>query len=124
MCKMELTDAVERLYDCLCDVYVNSEATDNDSIIIKHKRVKMYEALKCRISYKNGSRKLLTTKQTKIEGKVSQSIKLFVSPEYDIKPGSEIIVFKDNKKLKFKHSGISSIYKSHQEIILEYISEA
>lgn len=124
MCKMDLKNTVESFYDCLCDVYVNKEKIDDNSFITKHTRVRIFEKLKCRLSYKNGSRKLLTTNQTAIEGKASQSIKLFISPDYEINSGSEIIVFKNNKELKFKHSGISSIYNSHQEIILEYVGEA
>lgn len=124
MCEMELKKDIEGLYDCVCDIYFNEEKLDDSGLIIGHEKIKAFENINCRLSYKNGTRKLLTAEQTNIEGKISQSIKLFLSNDLDIKAGSEIVVFKNNKELKFKHSGISSIYSNHQEIVLSVNSEA
>lgn len=50
--------------------------------------------------------------------KTNQTIELFLSPEYQIPFGSEIIVEQDNKTDLFYHSGIANRYPGHQQIEL------
>ncbi|MFL8797998.1 hypothetical protein Q3228_19010, partial [Clostridioides difficile] len=56
------------------------------------------------------------------EGKVAkleQTIKLFISPDVEIKSGSKLII---NDK-EYVRSGESAIYPNHQEIILELLED-
>lgn len=124
MRKMELREKIEELYDCLCDVYENETVKDDEGLISGKKRTLKYEKIKCRVSYKNGTRKLLSVSQSKIEGKSSQGVKLFVSPEYDIKAGSLIVLYKEDREFKYKHSGEAALYDTHREIVMERSEEA
>lgn len=123
MCEMELEKAICVLFDCYCDVYYNEEVI-KDGLITGHKRKKVFEEIKCRISYKNGTRKLLSTKQTTKLAEASQGVKLFLPKDIEIKEGSEIVVFKKGKELKFKYSGIEACYDGHKEIVVERMIEA
>lgn len=123
MCEMELEKAINGLYDCYCDVYYNEEVK-KDGFITGHKRKRVFEKIKCRISYKNGTRKLLSTKQTTKLAEASQGVKLFLPRNIEIKEGSEIVVFKNDKELKFKYSGMEACYDGHKEIVVERMIEA
>ncbi|HBF5228480.1 TPA: hypothetical protein KSJ92_004019, partial [Clostridioides difficile] len=51
--------------------------------------------------------------------KLEQTIKLFISPDIEIKAGSKLII---NDK-EYVRSGESAIYSNHQEIILELFKD-
>ncbi|HBG7860105.1 TPA: hypothetical protein KRF17_003499, partial [Clostridioides difficile] len=51
--------------------------------------------------------------------KLEQTIKLFISPDIEIKAGSKLII---NDK-EYVRSGESVIYPNHQEIILELLED-
>ncbi|HBG8562141.1 TPA: hypothetical protein KRH50_003618, partial [Clostridioides difficile] len=51
--------------------------------------------------------------------KLEQTIKLFISPDIEIKAGSKLII---NDK-EYVRSGESAIYPNHQEIILELFKD-
>lgn len=57
--------------------------------------------------------------QTTSAAQVSQVIKLFVSPDLDIKPGSKIVVTQAGITTAYTHSGKAAVYDTHQEIILD-----
>ena len=48
-----------------------------------------------------------------------QTIKLFIAPEIDIKPGSKIDVTHLGVTTSYKRSGNPAVYHTHQEIMLE-----
>ena len=53
---------------------------------------------------------------------VSQSVKLFISPELVIPPGSRIDVLRPGevpRTFRYKSSGPAAVYPTHQEIPLE-----
>ncbi|TQX27951.1 hypothetical protein D1N55_18600, partial [Clostridioides difficile] len=51
--------------------------------------------------------------------KLEQTIKLFISPDIEIKAGSKLII---NDK-EYVRSGESAIYPNHQEIVLELLED-
>ncbi|MGO0854038.1 hypothetical protein ACTPDQ_20745, partial [Clostridioides difficile] len=59
------------------------------------------------------------------DGKVAklvQTIKLFISPNINIKAGSKLIITTQNNITReYARSGESAIYPNHQEIILELL---
>ncbi|MGO0854089.1 hypothetical protein ACTPDQ_21135, partial [Clostridioides difficile] len=61
------------------------------------------------------------------DGKVAklvQTIKLFISPNINIKAGSKLIITTQNNITKeYIRSGESAIYPNHQEIILELFKD-
>ena len=69
----------------------------------------------CRLSFEN----IAATAQTETAATVSQGIKLFMSPEISIQPGSKILVRQNGMCGVYKASGEPAIFRTHQEIILE-----
>lgn len=49
---------------------------------------------------------------------VSQSVKLFISPDVVIKAGSKIIVTQHGRTTEYSNSGVPAVYPTHQEIML------
>ena len=50
---------------------------------------------------------------------ISQVIKVFLSPDIEIKPGSKMTISQNNKVVDYKSSGQPAFYATHQEIVLE-----
>lgn len=108
--------AVEKLYEDSCKVYelrsAKDEATgitEGDSWIMKH------EDIACKLSYKD----VTSAESTEPISKIEKAIKLFVSPDLVIKPGSKIEVMHKGETSTYQNSGIPSVYSNHQEIALE-----
>ncbi|HBF4975789.1 TPA: hypothetical protein KOP14_003650, partial [Clostridioides difficile] len=68
----------------------------------------------CKLSCKN----IVSATEGKV-AKLEQTIKLFISPDIEIKAGSKLII---NDK-EYVRSGESAIYPNHQEIILELFKD-
>ena len=109
--KVSIFDSIkvpcESLYHKKADVYVYKKA---EGVINNTTESLLYESVPCRISIKNSD----SGTQTDKTDDVSQSIKMFCSPKWDIPTGSKIAV--DGKA--FKSSGVVAKYASHQEISL------
>ncbi|MDY6680404.1 hypothetical protein, partial [Clostridioides difficile] len=78
------------------------------------KEVIVLENQPCKLSYKN----IVSATEGKL-AKLEQTIKLFISPDIEIKAGSKLII---NDK-EYVRSGESAIYSNHQEIILELFKD-
>ena len=97
----------ESLYDKTADVYVHEKAK---GVINNTQERLLYESVPCRISissFQSGT-------QTDKTDDISQSIKLFCSPKWEIPAGAKVVVGDE----VFKSAGISAKYISHQEINL------
>ncbi|HDF5622307.1 TPA: hypothetical protein PC346_003842, partial [Clostridioides difficile] len=54
----------------------------------------------------------------------TQTIKLFISPNIEVKAGSKLIITNQNNVTKeYVRSGESAIYPNHQEVILELLED-
>ena len=102
------------MWDGLCTAFESEKSKDRYGIVSSEK-VKICKNVPCRLSFKNISQ----AEQTGLGANVSQVVKLFISPEVYIPPGSTIEVTQNNVTRRYKHSGISAVYTNHQEIILE-----
>lgn len=107
-------EAIHSMWDGLCTVFENKKSKDKYGIVSSEK-VEICKNEPCRLSFKNISQ----AEQTGLGANVSQVVKLFISPEVYIPPGSTIEVTQNNVTRKYKHSGISAVYTNHQEIVLE-----
>jgi hypothetical protein len=105
---------IESMYDDVCNVYEYISVTDLNTNITKQNEVTTLANQKCRLSYK-----VISSAKEKEIATVSQSVKLFISPEVDIKPNSKISITHCGRILEYSRSGLPAIYDSHQEIILE-----
>ena len=118
--------ACEALFDCGCRVIVRKKYKAADGSTQFNEEV-LYENIPCRISYesldpsKRSSRldrMNFSRKNDTLSSEISATVKLFVSADNDIPPGSRIVVFKEGKELCFVSSGIAAIYPGHKEIMM------
>ena len=107
-------EAIHSMWDGLCTAFESEKSKDRYGIVSSEK-VEICKNVPCRLSFKNISQ----AEQTWLGANVSQVVKLFISPEVYIPPGSTIEVTQNNVTRRYKHSGISAVYTNHQEIILE-----
>ena len=107
-------EAIHSMWDGLCTAFENKKSKDKYGIVSSEK-VEFCRDVLCRLSFKTISQ----ADQTGLGANVSQVVKLFISPEVYIPPGSTIEVTQNNVTRVYRHSGISAVYTNHQEIILE-----
>lgn len=107
--------AIESQYDSVCDIYEKKKIKNSNTKITTSKEIKVYKEQKCRVSFED----TFVANNTDTETSVSVKIKLFISPDITINPGSKIVVTKKGKATIYKSSGIPAIYETHQEILLK-----
>lgn len=107
--------AIELLYEHNCTVVEYQKVKDPVTKITGFEEVIVIPTQLCKLSYST----IRSTTQTESAGVISQVIKLFISPEVIIKPGSKIIVAHNGITESYKNSGVPACFSSHQEIILE-----
>ena len=104
---------IESQYDSLCDVY-EYQSIKGDDKITRKQEVKVLEAQKCRISFS----KINTTNQSTGAAEQSIVVKLFISPDITINPGSKLVITKGTLAETYANSGMQARYETHQEIML------
>ena len=107
-------EEIQSMWDGLCTAYEHKKSKDKYGIVNSEK-VEFCRDVPCRLSFKTISQ----AEQTELGANVSQVVKLFISPEVYIPPGSTIEVTQNNVTRRYRHSGISAAYTNHQEIVLE-----
>lgn len=112
-----MTEAVrrqlERLYRDTCTVISYEPETDGETGITKTAEKTLYTDLPCRLSFSSSP----AVSDGMAPG-ISQSVKLFVSPEAEIPPGCRIEVNRCGQIRKYKASGVPAVYPTHREITL------
>lgn len=106
--------AIEMLYRDKCTIVEYQPVKDHLTKRTNNKEVVALENQPCKLSYKN-----ITSATDGKVAKLEQTIKLFISPNINIKAGSKLII---NDK-EYVRSGESAIYPNHQEIILELLED-
>lgn len=106
--------AIEMLYRDKCTIIEYQPVKDPVTKRTNNKEVIVLENQPCKLSYKN----IVSATEGKL-AKLEQTIKLFISPDIEIKAGSKLII---NDK-EYVRSGESAIYPNHQEIILELFKD-
>lgn len=107
--------ALEEIHDGTCTIIEYGEVMDETTKITNMQEVTIVENQPCRLSFSS----LNAVVQTDSAAAMSQGIKLFVSPEITVKPGSKIIVTQAGVTTEYKCSGVPAVYPSHTEIMLE-----
>ena len=107
--------AIEALYKDKCDVIERREKTDAVTKKTGFEEVPIINEQPCRLSF--GS---VPSTSDGEAAEMVQSVKLFISPDISIKPGSKIVVTQPGREpVEYSNSGKPAIYSSHQEIELK-----
>ncbi|MGO0986714.1 hypothetical protein ACTPEW_12330 [Clostridioides difficile] len=106
--------AIEMLYRDKCTIVEYQPVKDHVTKRTNNKEVVALENQPCKLSYKN-----ITSATDGKVAKLEQTIKLFISPDIEIKAGSKLII--NNKECV--RSGESAIYPNHQEVVLELLKD-
>lgn len=106
--------ALERTYEGRATVLEYREVRDPDTYLTDFKEVAVLEDQPCKLSFKT----LDSTTSTGPVAAMSQGVKLFLSPDVTIKPGSKIVVTQNGVTAEYAFSGVPAKYPTHQEITL------
>lgn len=106
--------AIESLYDGRCTIseYRKSKR-ENGSTGFSETIV--HEGISCRLSFKT----LNSANPGASATAVTQTVKVFLAPEINVKPGSKLTITQNGVATAYKASGEPAIYSTHQEIILD-----
>ncbi|KGN00370.1 hypothetical protein IRP63_05385 [Clostridium botulinum] len=107
--------AIEKLYDCKCNISggkekVKNSITKETKLVTKTK----YKDIKCKISKQSLSKNT----QTDTVNQVVYELKLFISPELAIHQGNTVEVTDMFGNKTIYKAGEGFKYTSHQEVIL------
>lgn len=103
--------ALEKLWKGKCTVIVREQVQNPETKITGFVEKELYTDLPCRLSHKTGSPTGDGDAAT-----VAQSTTLFLGSEWDIPPGSKIIVTQYGRTGAYSRSGEPRYHTSHQEI--------
>lgn len=106
--------ALESQYRGLATVIEYDNVTAGDHLT-KSIEKKVLENQACKLSYET----VKQADQTEAAANVTQVVKLFVSPDVSIRPGSKITVTQAGVTADYTYSGVPAVYPTHQEIVLE-----
>ena len=112
-------NAIESTYFGVVTVTERQNIKDGRTKLTKTEDVVVLENQPCRLSFE----KLQAAAQSDAAAAVAQGVKLFVSPDVSIKAGSKLTVTQDGVTVDYTRSGVSAIYPTHQEIMLELFKE-
>ena len=118
---------IESLYTDVCDVYEYVKTKDAKSKQTKTERTLVHEALRCRMSFGT----FVRPSGDEVTSSLTLSVVLFLSPDIDVKAGSEFEVTRNVigaddsilKVVKLKGSSPPYIYPTHQEITCSILED-
>ena len=111
---VKVRSLIEKGYRGKCTITEKQKITKADRSI-GFDDVIICENIPCKVSFEN----ITSSNKTDSVNSISQIIKLFISPDLTIKPGSKIIVSQDNVQSIYQSTGIPAVYPTHQEILLK-----
>lgn len=111
--------AIEALYIGKCNVYEWENVTDSDTHITKKQEALVLENQPCKLSFSS----LKNADEADGAATITQTPKLFISPDIVIKPGSKIQVTQNNVTTMYQRSGEPGMFTTHQEIVLELFTK-
>lgn len=87
--------------------------------VVTAEELTVLENKPCKLSFETIKAAVETDSATRI----IQITKLFIAPEIEIKSGSKIVVQHYGREFEYTRSGVSAVYDTHQEIMLELFEE-
>lgn len=107
--------AIESTYKGMVTVTEYKKVKDPNTALTSYKEVVVLENQPCSLSFES----IAAAVQTETVATVSQAVKLFLSPDITIKPGSKLTVTQTGVTTEYSSSGVPAVYPTHQEIMLE-----
>lgn len=111
--------AIESTYIGSLVVIEHQKVKDEVTKLTGYKDVAVIENQPCKLSFES----LKTASQSDSAATVTQTTKLFVSPDIVIKAGSKITVTQAGITTDYTCSGVPAVYLTHQEIILDLFED-
>ena len=106
--------ALESLWCDRCTVYAKEKVTDPKTHLTDFQETVILENQPCKLSFET-----LATVSGDPVAAVSQTVKLFLSPDVEIPAGCKIVVTRSGGgQLSYSQSGAPGIFTNHQEISL------
>ena len=107
--------AIESLYDGTCTI-TEYKKVQKPNKAMAFKEVVVLESQPCRLSFNSVN----STVQTETGASaITQSVKVFLAPEIQVKPGSKLTITQNHVTTEYKSGGQPAYYDTHQEIVLE-----
>ena len=119
---------IQNLYTDVCNVYEHKKIRDEKSKQTKMVRTLTHELLPCRMSFGT----FVRPSGDEVTSNLTLSVVLFLSPDIDIKAGSEFEVERNvlsnngenlPRMVKLKNSSSPYIYPTHQEITCSILED-
>lgn len=107
--------AVEKLYTGTCRVTEHQKVKDSISKLTTYEDLVVLDKQPCRLIFKSAD----TAGRDESAMTVAQKVKLLISPDVVIRPGSKITVTQNEVTADYTYSGIPAVYPTHQEITLQ-----
>ncbi len=111
---VKIKNTIEKTFTHSCTV-INKQSVRKEDMSTAFEDVVIVQNQPCRLSYSNIS----TAKDVGVHNESIQQIKLFLNNSLNIPPGSVITVIHDGVTDVYSNSGKSSVFSTHQEIVLE-----
>lgn len=105
---------LERLYKDSCTIYEQQSVRDPETKKTVRKEVAVLENQPCKISFET----ITTTSESDGAAEQAISVKLFISPDITVKPGSKVVVTHLGEDTAYSNSGVAGKFPTHQEIKL------
>lgn len=111
--------AVEYLYDGVLTI-TEHQKKKRENKSIGFEDVIVHENIPCRLSYKTVTN---TSQNENGASNLVQTIKVFLAPEIQVKPGSKLTITQNGVTNDYCSTGQPAFYVTHQEIHLELFKE-
>ena len=112
---MSQKTAIESLWKGKCTIYVQDEQKNQTNKRTKFVERAIYTEQPCKLSFET----INQTTEGNNAAQVTQSVKLFISPEVVFPPGCKITITQNGKTNDYQNSGKPGGYTYHQEVALE-----
>ena len=108
-----IKQALQSMWEDTCAVYERQPVRQPNGTTI-FQTVLVLENVPCKLSFET----LQPVNQTATAAQLVQTVKLFLDVKVDIRAGSKIVVYRDDRVFEFSSSGLPGVFDYHQEIML------
>ncbi len=106
--------ALEGMYEGRATVIEHRKATDGASRLTSYVDEAVFTDVPCRVAFQR-----LSAAAQGESAAANQPVKLFLSPDVEVKPNSKIAVSQGGAVMEYAMSGVPAVYDTHQEVLLE-----